>query len=221
MLRVSFDTEIRNSEVPAFRSAVIEKVGRDNVAFHNHLSDSTFLYKYPLIQYKCIKKQPSLICIDLGVEEIHKYFEKRNWNITLNGRELDMKIAKLELNQFTLQVWNRQFDYTISNWIALNQENLGKYNAFAALSDRIHLLEKTLTGNILAFAKGVEWTVDKQIDLKILDFKEPRTVKLKSNDMIGFNVSFSTNVFLPNYVGLGKAVSKGYGIVKQKKNTTE
>jgi len=221
MLRVSFDAVIKDAEVPAFRSAIIDKVGESNLLFHHHLDKSKFLYRYPLIQYKAIRHQPSIICIEHGVDEIHKYFDKRNWDIRVNERMLEMKVARLELNQFNLQVWNKLFDYNIHNWIALNQENVEKYNNFTAFTDRLLFLEKTLTGNILSFAKGVEWTVDKQIEVKILDFKEPRTVKLKTNDLVGFNVTFSTNVFLPNHIGLGKAVSKGYGIVLHKKNTTE
>ena len=206
MLRVSFDTLIKDAEVPAFRSAVIDKVGESNLLFHHHLDKSKFLYRYPLIQYKAIPHQPSIICIEHGVDEIHKYFDKRNWDIRINDRMLEMKVARLELNQFNLQVWNKHFEYSVHNWIALNQENVEKYNNLSAFTDRLLFLEKTLTGNILSFAKGVEWTVDKQIEVKILDFKEPRTVKLKTSDLVGFNVTFSTNVFLPNHIGLGKAV---------------
>jgi hypothetical protein len=221
MLRVSFDTEIRDVEIPSFRSAIIEKVGKDSVLFHHHIDEDKYLYKYPLIQYKSLSHQPTIICIDLGVDEIHKYFEKKSWDIRINDRKIEMKIATLELNQFVLQVWNKMFTYTIHNWIALNQDNLKKYSAMASLTDRISFLEKTLIGNILSFAKGVEWTVDKQIDLKIVNFKEPRTVKIKSNDLIGFNVEFNTNTCLPNHIGLGKAVSKGYGIIRVKKNNIE
>jgi hypothetical protein len=32
---------------------------------------------------------------------------------------------------------------------------------------------------------------------------------------MGFNVNFKTNLFLPNFIGLGKGVSKGYGVVLQ------
>jgi hypothetical protein len=215
MLRVSFDAELKSSEVPAFRSAVIDKVGEKNILFHHHLDSDKFLYRYPLIQYKSIRNQPTIICIDQGVDEMHKYFEKRNWDIRINDRILKMKVSRLELNQYNLQVWNTMFRYDIRNWIALNSENLVKYNGFKALSDRIGFLEKTLIGNIISFAKGVEWEIDKQVQLKILDFREPRTVKIKTNDLIGFNVSFSTNAFLPDNIGLGKAVSKGYGIVRQ------
>lgn len=86
-----------------------------------------------------------------------------------------------------------------------------------ALSDRIAFLEKTLTSNILSFAKGIEWTIDKQIELKILDFREPRTGNLNTNDLIGFNINFIANVFFPNFIGMGKAVIKGNGIIRQKR----
>lgn len=221
MLRVSFDAEIRDCEVPSFRSAIIDKVGEGNILFHHHVNDDKYLYRYPLIQYKSIRRQPTIICIEHGVDEIHKYFEKRSWDIRINDRQVEMKIAKLELNQFVLQIWNRKFEYSIRNWIALNQENLQKYSAMESLTDRISFLERTLTGNIISFAKGVDWTIDRQVELKILDFREPRTVKIKTNDLIGFNVTFSTNAFLPNYIGLGKAVSKGYGIVSLKRNNQE
>jgi len=36
--------------------------------------------------------------------------------------------------------------------------------------------------------------------------------------MLGFNITFSTNVFIPNNIGLGKSVSLGYGIVNAIKN---
>jgi hypothetical protein len=185
--------------------------------FHHHITANEFLYKYPLIQYKVLNRQPTILCLDQGVDEIHKYFEKRKWDIWVNDRLLTMKISRLDLKQVTLQVWNRMIDYSIRNWIALNQENTRKYNDLKAYTDKIEFLERTLIGNILTFAKGVGWDVDKRIGLKILYFHEPRTVKMKETDLVGFNVEFAANVSLPVYIGLGKAVSKGYGVIRQKR----
>jgi len=33
--------------------------------------------------------------------------------------------------------------------------------------------------------------------------------------MLAFNIEFKTNVFLPNFIGLGKGVSIGFGTIKQ------
>jgi len=213
VLTVTFDTEIKEFEIPAFRGAVAEKVGRDNVLFHNHLADSKLLYKYPLIQYKTIGRKPAIQCIDFAVDEIHKFFNKSDWSLKISDRWLDMKIHRLDLNQFTMQVWDKTFTYEIRNWIALNQENFKKYQLIENLSDKIIFLEKILIGNILSFAKGIEWNIEKPVILKIRELRDPRPVKHKSQTVMGFNLNFSTNVFLPSFLGLGKGVSLGFGVV--------
>ncbi|MBW6461413.1 MAG: hypothetical protein K0B08_12655 [Bacteroidales bacterium] len=148
ILTVIFDTEIAGHELPAFRGAIVEKAGKESILFHNHLDSKTFLYKYPLIQYKRFGRKPGIICIDYGVDEIHKYFENDSWDIKISDRWLNMKICRLNLNQFTLQVWDRQLPYSIRNWIALNQENYRKYLEINSMQEKLIFLEKTLIANI-------------------------------------------------------------------------
>ncbi len=214
-MQVIFDSEIKAYEVPAFRGAIIKKVGQENILFHNHLNGNGFLYKYPLIQYKTIHRHPAIVCVDYGVDEIHKFFENKDWSINISGRWLDMKIDKLNMNQFTMNVWDKHFKYNIRNWIALNQENYKKYMEMEALSEKTEFLERLLKANILSFAKGIDWQVAKPVELKITDIKELRPVRLKQQKVLGFNLDFKTNVFLPNNIGLGKSVSLGFGNVKE------
>ena len=221
LLTVTFDTEIRDFEIPAFRGAVVDKVGRDNILFHNHLDDDKLLYKYPLIQYKTINRKPAIQCIDLGVDEIHKFFEKNSWDLIISDRKLEMKILRLDMNQFTMQVWDKLFNYSIRNWIALNKQNYETYLTLDGLAEKVALLEKILTANILAFAKGINWTVDKTIIVMIKTLSETRDVKLKGRTVLGFNVMFASNVFIPKYIGLGKSVSLGFGIVTKPKPEPE
>jgi hypothetical protein len=37
------------------------------------------------------------------VDEIHKFFEKRNWHIRIDERRVPMSIHKLDMQQWTLQ----------------------------------------------------------------------------------------------------------------------
>lgn len=69
-LTVRFDVEIQPYEIPAFRGAIIEKTGAEYVNFHHHLADGQFLYRYPVIQYKRIGRNPAIICIDEGTDDI-------------------------------------------------------------------------------------------------------------------------------------------------------
>ncbi|OQY03687.1 MAG: hypothetical protein B6I20_04445 [Bacteroidetes bacterium 4572_117] len=215
ILKVVFDTEIKAYEIPAFRGAIVKKVGFENILFHNHLNSNGYLYKYPLIQYKIINRQPAIICVDYGVDEIHKFFENQDWSIKISDRWLNMKIDSLNMNQFTMNIWDKMFGYNIKNWIALNTENYQKYNEFDGIVEQTQFLEKKLVGNILSFAKGIEWTVDKPIKLNITKLIDTRPVTLKKQKMMGFNLDFKCNVFIPNYIGLGKSVSLGYGNVRE------
>lgn len=217
VLTVVFDTTIVAHEIPAFRGAVIQKVGSDNTAFHNHLKSNAFLYRYPLIQYKRIGQKPCIMCVEHGVDEIHKFFEKKDWDLNISNRRLEMTIEKLNLNQFTMQVWDKMFDYSIENWIALNSENYRKFQNIESLAERVGFLENTLKANILSFAKGIEWTVDKEIKVSITEIIRQRKAKVKGSLLSGFDVQFRSNVFIPQYLGLGKSVSLGYGVVRSRK----
>lgn len=215
-LKVAFNDEIKPHEIPAFRSAIIEKVGRKQDVFHNHSTSNGYIYRYPLVQYKVIRRKPALLCIDHAVDEIHYFFQRKDWSIDISGRKLPMNISSLDMKQFNLQAWNKLFHYNIRNWIALSQHSYHDYQKIENLTDRLHFLETKLVGNILSFAKGVEWKVEEEIKIKITNLLEPNWVSLKGKKMLGFHLDFSCNVFLPNFIGLGKSVSLGYGTVVQR-----
>jgi hypothetical protein len=218
ILKVAFSPEIKASEIPAFRGAVVAKIGREHILFHNHTSDSGFRYSYPLIQYKRMGKKAALICIKEGVDEIHRFFEQADWTLNLNGSRKEMKIDRLNVNQFTMNVWDKDFHYSLYNWIALNSENFEKYRQSESLADKLLFLENILTANILSFAKGIGWELEKQITVNITDLLHTKKLRLKGQSVLGFDIEFKTNAFLPNHIGLGKSVSIGFGTVKELRN---
>lgn len=215
LLHVVFDTTIEAHEIPAFRGAIVEKVGREHVVFHNHLSNTEFVNKYPLVQYKRVGKKPSLFCLEQGVDEIYRFFVNKEWNMMMAGRELNMKISSLNLKDYSLRVTPDIMKFRISNWLALNSENYAEFDKLSSLSDKIDKLETILTGNILSFAKGIDWIIDEKINLKLSQLSAPKILKYKGVGLTGFDAEFSVNMFLPNYLGLGKGVSHGFGTIKQ------
>lgn len=217
-LLVIFENQIKPSLVSAFRGAIIAKVGTENVAFHNH-GAKKLIYQYPCIQYKVISEKASLFCVGNGVDEIHNLFGLRNWDIQLHGQELVLKIHRLDLNTISLDVWDKIFPYQIRNWLALNGDNFKKYQQINGLAERIQFLERLLAGNILSFAKGVGWHIDKPIKIQIQELKKEKIIRYKGVPLMAFDVNFGCNVFLPNYLGLGKSASHGFGIIYQNKNS--
>lgn len=218
MLTVSFEGELRSAEITAFRAAIIEKAGRENTLFHNHLGDQQYIYRYPTIQYKIIDRHPAIQCIDYAVDEIHHFFENKDWTLSINGNTFPVLINRLNMFQFTMQVWDHMFQYRIRNWIALNEKNYQIFKNLTSLVERTAMLEKLLTGNILSMGKGIEWTIDKEIKVQISEMEAPRLVRIKDQQIMAFNLTFNTNVGLPDYIGLGKSVSIGYGMVNKLSN---
>jgi hypothetical protein len=215
LLHVVFDTTIEAHEIAAFRGAIVEKVGRENIIFHNHLSNTEFVNNYPLIQYKRVGRKPSVFCLEQGVDEMYRFFVNKEWNMMMAGRELNMKVSSLNLKDYTLRLTPDIMKFRISNWLALNSENYAEFDKLSALSEKIEKLETILTGNILSFAKGINWTIDQQILLKLSLLSAPKVLKYKGVGLTGFDAEFSVNMFLPNYLGLGKGVSHGFGTIKQ------
>ncbi|MCP4111265.1 MAG: CRISPR-associated endonuclease Cas6 [Desulfobacteraceae bacterium] len=213
MLMVIFDFKIERREIPAFRAAVVEKVGRENTLFHNHLEQQQFLYGYPLIQYKTVRGNPAIICINEGSEEILKFFKQVDWDLLIHGKKVETEIRNISFDYVHCGILSEQLRYRINNWFALNKSNFANFIELDNDRDKIEFLQRILIGNILTFAKGIEWNIDGQIKLIIPALPKRRFFSFKDHQMVGFDLDFITNIALPNSVGLGKSVSRGFGMI--------
>lgn len=216
ILNIRFNGKLQRHELPQFRGAVAQKAGREHVLFHNHKGEK-LRHRYPLIQYKIHSGRPAVSCIEQGVDEIHHFFSQPDWTVRIGQRTQELSIEKLHVNQITLQVWDKQFRYTLINWLALNPANFKKYNEIKNEQEQKQFLAKLLTGNILSFAKGVDWHIDKQVETKIEQITRRKILRHKGVKLTAFDLDFSSNVFLPDFIGLGKGASHGFGTIKQYK----
>ncbi len=179
---------------------------------HNH-KDDNFIYRYPNVQYKIIDKNPVI----LGIEDGAKVLRKENVYIedTIKIGQEEVISNQREIKSITSNIGivkdiNR-YEF-ITPWIALNQNNTKKYKAMDIIEQE-KLLEKILVGNILSLSKGIGYTVEETIKVKLE--LEKINVNFKGNKMIGFKGKFYTNFEMPNYIGIGKSISRGFGTIKK------
>ncbi|MFA6769126.1 MAG: CRISPR-associated endonuclease Cas6 [Parabacteroides sp.] len=211
-LLIQFRNTISQKEIPQFRGAIIHTMNDADILFHNH-EDEKFRYAYPLIQYKQINKCAAILCVDEGTEAIGEFFSNCNFDVSIGSKAMNLQIKSVKAYQTLVQIWSERFHYSISKWLPLNQENYQQYRQLESLTDKYAMLEKILVGNILSFTKGVNIHLDSQVICKITDIDKPYSINYKGIKMIAFNASFISNVSLPDYLGLGKGVSLGNGIV--------
>jgi hypothetical protein len=216
-LQILFNEEITSEELPKFRGAVIDAASQEHILFHNH-QDENYRYAYPLIQYKRLGKRAAIVCLEQGTEEIHAFFSRPNPTLRIGNREIHCKIDRLYLNEFTLQTWDRTFSYKIEKWLAVKDDNFHAYTALESEAERQSFLARMLTGNILSMAKGLSWTVEQPIEIEIKHIMRQRKVIYKDTLLSAFDVAFTSNVYLPDYIGLGKSSAMGFGIVRKNEN---
>ncbi|MDL2122709.1 MAG: DNA repair protein [Deltaproteobacteria bacterium] len=209
------NVNLRASHIHKFRG-FIGNFFKNHDLIHNHdLKTGKPIYRYPLIQFKLIDKTPAIIAItDKAVSIFSEIFMKLDKIIiedtVIPVFEKDLKVEEVEFG-YSDEIFMYEF---ASPWIGLNQKNFKKYNE-ADREEKNEMLKRVITGNILSMSKYLDCWLSKdqkiKIDIKLKEIK----VNLKGKSMTGFNGIFKTNFLIPDYLGIGKSVSRGFGAVRR------
>lgn len=219
ILTIRFENEIRREEITCFRGAIINAMENADVLFHNHTDDDSLRYAYPLIQYKRINQKAAIVCLGEGTEAIGEFFADSNFDVMLGDHEVHLTIDHIDASQCLVQCWDELFSYHLRRWLPFNKQNYENFQQLEGIADKCVFLERLLVGNILSFAKGLGIRLEQEVVCKITQLSEPMTIVHKGVRLMGFDVEFSTNVSLPDYIGLGKGVSVGKGTISKKRTS--
>lgn len=182
---------------------------------HNHYKDGSVRYKYPSVQYKVLAGVPTLIGVGEGAILLPKLF---------------LKIKQLELNGRTYSIYNKNILYSEDQigfsqelrayrfetlWMALNQENHRAYIKLTNDVERTKMLNSILVGHVLNIFKDTEIILENDQRLMAMTRVQEKSTQFKDNTMIAFTGEFVTNAHIPDGLGLGKSVSRGFGTIKK------
>ena len=207
--KIKTDKPLKKSQIPYLRGYFLNKYKCEEL--HNH-SGNGFKYTYPKVQYKIFKGNAHLIGIDDGIPVLSNIALK-TMELELNHETYKIVDGYIALKKLDFGISDEFKDYKfISPWLALNEKN---YNEYKKLDEngKKEKLEKILIGNIIAMSKYLNYTVDKKIEVNFYDYEELK-VKYKGNSFIGFYGKFSVNFNIPDLLGIGRKVSKGFGTLK-------
>lgn len=211
-LFIEIDGRLPTSAAEKIRG-YLGKLFWDNSYAHQHDSAGSLIYRYPRVQYKVLDGGCLLISFDEGKRITAKVFN----NITsVNIGGLKEIISKgIEDYSSPYGISDDHVSYSfLTPWLALNKKNYEKYQKLGALAKRKELFEKILIGNIISMSKSLGYTVPEPIKANTHNIKEVST-KLKGTHMLGFLGTFSVNFEIPDYWGIGKSVSRGFGTIKK------
>lgn len=179
---------------------------------HNHYEDGSSRYRYPLVQYKVVDKIPTLLGINEGSELLSSLFLKIR-ELDIDGTKYPVFNKNIAQQKHQVGVADELFNYEFTNhWMALNAENYKKYLQADETAKKT-LLDQVLRNNLLSFFKGVDiWLEDK---IMAKGRFVPNTSKFKDQKMVVFSGEFTANVLIPDLVGIGKSVARGFGVIKK------
>ena len=179
---------------------------------HHHIEEAGYLYTYPQIQYKQIGGTPIILGIEEGVEILKK--------ISADLTELKLGKSKYEVESIQMTQMNAEFGPCrenhhykfITHWLALNPANYERYKGMNDWKEKKEFLNGILVGNILSMCKSLDYVVTSK--LYVHSRLDDEKVEFKGVPVIGFIGEFRVNFQIPEFFGLGKGVSQGFGVVK-------
>lgn len=199
-------------------SAIRGYLGRifsEEPLLHHHSGDKGLLYTYPKVQFKIIEGKVHIVGIEEGVSVINNINSKIG-HLVLETNKIEFYAPELTVTAKEFGSIGKEHRYIfVTPWLALNEENYSRYKKRNNIEKRKQL-ESIIVGNILSISKGLEYVVTDELKASIIDIKEVRA-KLKGTPMLGFLGSFSVNFEIPDYWGIGKSVSRGFGTIKRQK----
>lgn len=187
--------------------------------FHNHYPDGKSIYRShgAPFQFKVINNEVFIIALNEGIDFANSFQWPDFLAITLgrSGVSVEFELYSKTIVQANFSESDRLCYRNLSPYIALNQD---KHKIFLSLSDddKRKTIEKGLGNHILTAAKWCGITVSHQIQIDLILMRPGCPIKIKDNlNFLSFDVMFESNTEIPNYIGLGKFVSRGYGTVIQ------
>ena len=168
-------------------------------------------YLYPRVQVKILNEQIYIVGIKEGVNPVIELCDK--------FKLLDFGNITFEVNECDVEESNHQFRPSnnlvryrfITPWVALNHMTGGKYR-FLTNQEKPSYLNRLLGQNIIFIANEIGINFEKKIYTKVkVSSLFPKPVDEKKwGAFIG---EFKTNFVLPNYIGIGNGITRGYGSI--------
>lgn len=212
MFTISLDPEhpLRFS-VRDLRSFLNEKVAEYSVL---HKDDSSaFIHRYPALLCRQINNGIIVIGISQGADCLYGLTRDRKM---LGSGDSICRITTcdpaIRPEPFGSTSRIRTYEF-LTPWLALNQQYAKKFYTLNGKAERDAFMQKLLATHLQTLAKSLDCNPSEPIICTpCVRFKRER---IDRENVIVFKGKFQTNLHIPDYLGIGRLVSQGYGTIRE------
>jgi hypothetical protein len=175
-------------------------------------SSAVHIHRYPVIQCKQVKNRLIVIGIGQGADHLLA--------LSLRGRELLLGENTCTIVERDQEIRNETIDISdalqryefLTPWLALNQQNAKKFYDLKGKPERDAFMQKLLTSALSTFAKSID--CDLRAPLICRSKVRFRRERIHDENVMVFYGTFETNLRIPDYLGIGQSISKGFGTIR-------
>lgn len=215
-LLLTFHLPLHHKNIGSWRGAFLEMAGRDIELLHNHNNrepSGRLNYDYPLVQYRANQGRAAVFAVNKGIDAIQQILLTKKWELNWEGKSTRLALIYEPEQQHQVLSFDAPQRYHLQNYLPLNADNYKLWQVCSSLSEKIQLLERIIRGHLLSCLWGLGWKGSEEIRINLQDVGQPQILSFKAQPMLSFDLIFDSNANLPSGLGLGKAVSTGFGIL--------
>ena len=229
---LQLNLKISASEISDFREAILRCIADDEErqVFSNETTDEhgkqKNIVQYPLVQYRVRNGYAVLWAMQGAVALVEKFMEAYKSNFTWRHKPYAlsiMKDASVLGSNYPVRLFNpalaiRPVVYHLYYYIPYT--NAGKNKNYDWIKNNQNLpdtaktkkLEQLMTNHLCSFLHYAGGFIPKKkIKLTILDKKPLDHVTFDGRGHIAYDIRYTVNLYLPDYIGIGNKCSHGFG----------
>jgi hypothetical protein len=205
--------------LPEFRASLARELAEYQSSEHRPDYAGQVIHRYPAILCKQVRNDLMVMGICQGAGFLRQ----------LAGKSTEMMPGKNsciitsrdpEIRGEVFGITGQIYDYEIlTPWLALNQQNAKKFYDLKGKPARDAFMQKILLAHLNTIAKSLDSVPDEPVTCTAhVRFIRER---IHQENMIVFLGKFTTNLCIPDYLGIGHLVSQGYGTIRKIPATDE
>jgi hypothetical protein len=179
-----------------------------------HRQDAgSFIHRYPVVQCKMIRDYPTVIGINEGALFLKEFTDKtREFPIGPDTYRIAEHDILIRDEEFGIYETTHAYEFA-TPWLALTQENYKRFYKLTGKPARDAFVQKIFVDTLLSLSNALGYKVPAPI-LCDTNFHFQKD-QLNRTSVMTFTGKFQANFQIPEYLGIGKSVSQGYGAVRR------